>query len=205
MNIKYRNISFFMLRFFAYVLIMTGLNYIFEYDATHSENSIKFTENSLTEIFQAIFVFISAVGFFLVGRKDKSLTPLMNLMALIFITSFIREFNNQIDYWFYLALPFLLLFVFLLFTNFKKVIDSFARFIELKSSGIFFIGFLITYVFSRLFGRTSFWKALLEDDYIRTAKNVAEEGIELLGYSIILISVVELVVFVYRKNRTSDL
>jgi hypothetical protein len=192
---NYRRLLFFVIRFLVYAMIMAGMYFIFLFDATHQTGEIKITENSLTEITQEIFVFLSAIGFFIAGRQSKVLAPVLNLLSLFFVMSFIREFNNHIDFWFYLVLPFLGLFVFLLVRNFKQVLSAFTQFVELRTSGAFFIGFLVTYLFSRLFGKTVLWMALMEDGYRRTAKNMAEEGIELLGYAIILISVVELMAF----------
>jgi len=198
---NYRKLLFFALRFMAYALVLAGLYFIFLYDARHNPGEVKITENSLTEIFQAVFVFLAVAGFFIAGRKARGMAPFMNLLALFFLMSFIREFNNQIDFWFYIVLPFLILFGILIVINFKKNISSFLVFIEQKSSGAFFIGFLVTYLFSRLFGKTSFWMALMGDAYHRTAKNMAEEGIELLGYAIILISMVELLVSIFGKMK----
>ena len=198
---NYRKLLFFSLRFLAYALVMAVLYLIFKYDATHFTGDVKITENSMTEIFQEIIVFMVAVGFFVSGRMSKELTPVSNLLALLFLMSFVREFNNQIDYWSYIVAPILLVFLFLFVRNFKKNLAAFEQFIDLRSSGAFFIGFLITYVFSRFFGKTSFWMALLGDAYNRTAKNMAEEGIELLGYSIMLISVVELLVYLQGKSK----
>jgi hypothetical protein len=203
---KYKNILFFAARFIAYAIVLVGLTVIYKYDAGHSTGDIKIQENSLTEIFQEIFVLLVAIGFFIAGRRLRELSPVLNLMALFFLISFIREFNNQIEFWFYIALPFILWFVYLFVKNFKKVWESFERFVKLQSSGSFFIGFLVCYIFSRLYGKTSLWKALLDDSYTRSAKNMAEEGIELLGYAIILISVVELLVLVFseKKNKTQN-
>ena len=43
---------------------------------------------------------------------------------------------------------------------------------------------LIVLVFSRLFGMHQLWQHLMLDGYNRVVKNIAEEGTELLGYSI---------------------
>ncbi len=198
---NYRKLLFFAMRFVVYALVMAGLYFIFLFDATHQTAEIKITENSWTEITQEIIVLLSAIGFFVAGRQSKALVPVLNLLSIFFVMSFIREFNNHIDFWFYLVLPFLGLFVFLLVRNFKKVVAAFTEFVELRSSGAFFIGFLVTYLFSRLFGKSVLWMALLGDAYHRTAKNMAEEGIELLGYAIILISVVELMASLRTKPR----
>lgn len=200
---KYKNIVLFAVRFVAYAIILVGLTVLYNYDATHFTGDIKITEGSLTEMFQEGFVLIVALGFFLAARRSKELSPVLNLMALFFLIAFIREFNNQLEYWFYVALPFILWFAYLFIRNFKKVWSSFEQFIKLPSSGAFFIGFLVCFVFSRLFGKTTLWKALLEETYNRSAKNLAEEGIELLGYAIILISVVELLFLVYSEKKNA--
>ena len=204
MKMKNRTLLYFTLRFMAYAAILAGLYLIYSFDAKNSPGSLKITENSLTEISQEIFLFLAAGGFLLAGRRSPQMAPFLNLLSILFVMSFIREFNNQIEFWFYLVLPFLGLFVFLLVRNFKKNLAAFREFLELKSSGIFFIGFLITYLYSRLFGKTSFWMALMGDAYNRTAKNMAEEGIELLGYTIILISVFELLFNVYHNKTKSS-
>lgn len=45
-------------------------------------------------------------------------------------------------------------------------------------------GLLIVLVFSRLFGMNALWENLMLDGYNRVVKNMAEEGCELLGYSL---------------------
>ena len=80
--------------------MLVGLTVVYNYDAVHFSGDVKITENSLTEIFQEVFVFLVAVGFFVAGRRSRELAPVLNLMALFFLISFIREFNNQLEYWF---------------------------------------------------------------------------------------------------------
>ena len=57
---------------------------------------------------------------------------------------------------------------------------------------------LVTYVFSRLYGRSDFWEAILQEHYVRTFKDAAEEVVELLGYALILIAVIELTLLARR-------
>ena len=61
-------------------------------------------------------------------------------------------------------------------------------------------GFITTFVFSRLFGRSIFWQAVMEEQYFRSVKNAAEEGTELLGYGLMLIGAIEY--FIYKLNQT---
>ncbi len=45
-------------------------------------------------------------------------------------------------------------------------------------------------VFSRLYGMGSFWQHVMGEHYVRDVKNISEEGIELLCYSLIALSAV---------------
>jgi hypothetical protein len=201
MGIYYHKILLLAVRFMAYALLLIGLYFVYLNDATRQTTEVKITDTSTTEIFQQIFVSIAAICFFIVGRKNKGLAPATDLLSLVFVMSFIREMNNIIEFWFYLVLPFIAWFGFLLVKKFKKVVVALTEFAELKSSGAFFLGFLVTFVFSRFFGKKTLWMAMLGDMYSRNAKNLAEEGIELLGYSLILISVVELLIYVLQVDK----
>ncbi len=45
-------------------------------------------------------------------------------------------------------------------------------------------------VFSRLFGMGEMWQGLMQENYMRGVKNTAEEGVELLSYSLIVFSAI---------------
>lgn len=194
----------YMLRVLLYSGVMILLNAIFMFDAQNATSTGKFGEISGTEIAQAVILAIVTLMFYLVARADKKLSPVGNLAAVIFFMSLIREHNNQIDFWFYLVLPFMLLFFYLLFAYRKTLLDSISALLEIPATAYLVVGFLVTYVFSRFFGRTIFWQALLENYYHRWAKNAAEEGIELLGYSLILMGVIEVYLAVKQIKKSQS-
>ncbi len=198
-----RELLFFASRVILYSLLMVLLNAVFFYDARHATATGKFGELSGTEILQELFLFLSGVLFLITGRKDKTLAPVTNLVSLLFFMAFIREFNNQLEYWFYLVLPLALLSGWLLLRNRHVLFPALLRFIRKPEIPWFIAGFLVTFVFSRFFGRTAFWEALLEGNYSRWAKNAAEEGVELLGCSFFLIAGIEILVST-RKNRKNN-
>jgi hypothetical protein len=191
-------------RILVYVGIMFLLNAIFMYDAQNTTDTGKFGEISITEFTQEVFIFLSGVLFIFIGRNNRDLTPIANLISIFFFMSFIREFNNYIPFWFYLVLPFMVLFFYLIYRDRKKIFASAQKFLEIPYTAYFVTGFLITFVFSRLFGRSKFWEALLETDYNRWAKNAAEEGIELLGYTFFFIASVEIFLAVIRKRKQTE-
>ena len=194
-------VSLYGVRILFYAGFMILLNAVYMYDATHETVTGKFGEVSMTEISQEIILFILGVIFIITGRYDRELKPVSGLISVFFFMSFIREFNNQIDFWFYLVLPLIFLFAWLLFRNRKALVPAMKYFLELPATAYFMVGFLVTFVFSRFFGRTVLWEAIMENDYNRWAKNAAEEGIELLGYALFLVAGVEILVAVLRKHR----
>lgn len=195
----------FSLFYITRVLIYSGwmilINAIFMYDAQNPTSTGKFGEISGTEITQAIILALVTLLFYVSGRAEKKIRAVSNLAAIVFFMSLIREHNNLIDFWFYLVLPFMVLFFYLLFVYRKEFFDSLKSLLEIPATAYLVIGFLVTYVFSRFFGRTTFWQALLENYYHRWAKNAAEEGIELLGYSLILIGIVEVYLVVRQTSK----
>jgi hypothetical protein len=64
-------------------------------------------------------------------------------------------------------------------------------------------GILVTFLFSRLFGKGDFWKAVMEENYMRSVKNAAEEGVEVMGDILIFISSVEYMIFKSKQKRES--
>jgi hypothetical protein len=195
----------FTVRITLYIALMVILNLVYMHDATHVTTTGKFGENSWTEILQEAFLFITGLVFIAIGRYDRELNSIANLVSVFFFMAFIREFNNQISYWPYLEIPLIILFLGLTFYNRTKLISSFLRLLNHRALAWLVIGFLITFVFSRLFGRTGFWQQLLENDYNRWAKNAAEEGIELLGYTLLFIGGVELLVEALKKKSSPQI
>jgi hypothetical protein len=203
MNDSLKSFLFFTLRVLCYSLVMVVLNIIFIHDASHVTSTGKFGENSWTELIQEGILFVVAILFIIIGRNNRDLTTISNLISVFFFMSFIREFNNQIEFWIYLEIPLILVFAWLVFRDRQKLLLSVHHFVTNPAVSWFVIGFLVTFIFSRMFGRSALWKSLLENDYTRWAKNAAEEGIELLGYSLFLISGIELIVQVLRKRKHS--
>ena len=66
----------------------------------------------------------------------------------------------------------------------KKTLHALARLLQHRSWPVMASGFLVVLVFSRLFGIHALWQHLMLGDYNRVVKNMAEEGTELLGYSL---------------------
>lgn len=202
MNSSVRFVLIYIWRILAYAGWMVLLNAIFLYDARNPTVTGKFGEVSMTEITQEVILFILGVIFLIAARYSRQIAPVFKLASVFFFMAFIREFNNQIDYWFYLVLPLIFVFAWILVKERKSLFTALKGFLEIPSTAYFVTGFLVTFVFSRFFGRTVLWESIMEDSYNRWAKNAAEEGIELLGYSLFLIAGIEILYSVIRNHRS---
>lgn len=192
---KFFSPLFIAIRVIVYSLLMFGVAEAIFFDAVHPMEEGYFGEITFTEIGQEIILFI-LFGFYLfLGFKWCKIQPISNLVSLFFLISFIRELNFLIEGWIYPVLLVLAIAAWLVIRDFKKIKKATIAFFSVPASSWFFSGFLITYIFSRLFGRSEFWKLLYHDESYRLAKAATEEGLELLGNSIMLIAAFEFILF----------
>ena len=196
---------FIAIRVIVYSLFMFGIAEAIFYDAAHPLGDSYFGEITFTEIGQEIILFI-LFGFYLIfGFKWREIQPISNIISLFLLISFIREFNFLEVSWVYPALVVLAILIWLVVRDFKKIKGATIKFFSVPASSWFFSGFLTTYIFSRLMGRSKFWQLLYKDESYRLAKAATEEGIELLGDTLMLIGAVEFVVafIAIKKNEKS--
>jgi hypothetical protein len=191
-------------RIILYSLIIFGAAEAIFFDAAHPMEDGYFGEITFTEIGQETILFI-LFGFYLIlGLKWKEIQPVSNLVSLFFLMSFIREFNFLIDKWIYPVLLVFAFFVWLFIRDFKKIREATIRFFSVPASTWLITGFLITYIFSRLMGRSKFWQLLYSDENYRLAKAATEEGIELLGITIMLIGAIEFLIYYFAIQRIKN-
>lgn len=189
------------IRIVIYSFLLFGAAELVRLDALYPMEEGYYGEITFTEISQEIILFVLSVMYLIAGYKYREIQPVTNILALVFLASFIREFNFLLSWWFYLVLPVLLVIIWLLVRDYRKLKPATAAFFALPSSGWFFSGFLITFVFSRLMGRSSFWRILYDESTYRIAKAATEEGMELAGDVIMLISAVELFIIIHYMER----
>jgi len=168
-----KSVKYFALRFVCYAILLLGISKIIEIDMGLQS----FKESSNTEHAQDFLLFISFMLSFFIGYRFKK----------------IREFSFVI-----------LVYAVFIFKKFKTLLRQIGKLSDHISFGMLTMGILIIHVFSRLYGRKKIWKALMgEDNFIRTVKDASEEGIELLGYSIIFIGVIELCLYTISKSKNN--
>ncbi len=183
------------IRIVAYSLLIFGLAEGIFFDAAHPMEEGYFGELTFTEISQEAILFILFVFYLFLGFKWKEIQAVSNLVSLFFLMSFIREFNFLAIPWIYPVLIVFAVFIWLIIRDYKKIKEAGIRFFSIPASSWFLSGFLVTYIFSRLLGRSKFWKLLYSDESYRLAKAASEEGVELLGNAIMLIGAIEFCIY----------
>ena len=179
------------LRVILYSFMVAGVYAAIRFDAVHPMEDGYFGEISMTEILQELILLFLFLFYLLSGFKNRDIQPVTNLVSLFFLISFIREFNFIIEWWLYPVLLVLLIMAWFFYRDFNKMNSASVAFFSKPASAWLLAGFTITYVFSRLFGQSSFWLILYDDSNYRLAKAAVEEGLELLGNTVMLISAIE--------------
>ncbi|GAA0581549.1 hypothetical protein ACFQH5_04120 [Halomonas salifodinae] len=195
------------LRAFLYLLLVALLAQGAFWEASHLPEW-RFTERGFTELAQGSMLLIASL-LLLYTRQGLGVMPGVTLLlfALTF-GSFIREQDYWLDTyvfdgaWQLLASLVILPSLAWVIYRRRDFAEELAGYANSLSFGLFAAGFLTTYVFSRLYGRSDFWQAILQEQYLRTFKDAAEEVVELFGYGLILIAMIELVVLARHWRRT---
>lgn len=195
---------FIVVRVILYSLIMFGIAEGIYFDAAHPNGDSYFGEITFTEIGQEVILFILFVYFLIISFKWNEIKPVSIIVSLFFLMSFIREFNFIFDKWIYLVLLVFLVIIWVFIKNYKTIPKATKVFFSVPASGWLLSGLLVTYIFSRLMGRSKFWLLLYNEDNYRLAKAATEEGLELLGYTIILIGAVEFLLYFLEKQKITN-
>ncbi len=200
-------------RVIFYSAILFGIGHLIYLDSVTMTHTGKFGEHSFTEWTQEIFILISSLLYFTSGRFDRSITGFTGMLSGMALIAFIREFNNYFHTWFkgawqLLALIALVITVIYVYRNRHSFIRPFYEYLKLPAFGVTLSGFITLVVFSRLFGRGSMWRNILEVNELegptRWAKNAAEEGTELLGYALLFIGTLEYCWFIWNKRQEEE-
>ena len=193
-------------RIILYSGYLLALSLVFLYDAQPQPGQ-KFDESSLTEYFQEGSFFLTVILYLFYVLKRKTTAALSILIGGFFLMAFIREFDAVLDRyvfdgaWQTLAFSVLGLLIFSVYKNATVLGKTIPSYMVSYPFGMMISGMLVTFIYSRLFGESIMWQTLMEDDYIRSVKNAAEESIELLGDSLILFSAIEYGVWATKKEK----
>jgi len=156
------------------------------------------SEFSAVELLQPALLLICILVTGWYARSLPPTRPMTTIIALFLLLMLVREQDYFIDQWLPWGtwlLPATLVAVCLGYLAWRNRHELRLQGRLLGSSpafGLLFAGLLVLVGFSRIFGQTDLWMALLADDYQRIAKLAAEEMTELLGYCLLLTGCIEL-------------
>jgi len=194
------------LRALLYILLVAGVTQGVYHEALQ-QPEIRFSEQGFAELTQSA-VLLTASALLLYARQAFKALPTVTLLLFAFVfSSLIREQDAHLDTyvfdgaWQLLVSLVVLPCLFLVIRRRRAFVEEFARYANSLSFGLFASGFLTTYVFSRLYGRSEVWMAILGERYERSIKDAAEEVVELFDYLLILIAIIELALLVRRWHR----
>jgi len=148
------------------------------------------SEYSATELLQETLLFCTTLSFTYTAYKAPSVRHFSVLIAGFFACMLIRELDGLLDtiqhgFWVYPATLVALLSIIHALKAPEKTLSAFARFVQSRHFISLSIGMTLLLVFSRIFGMGELWQGILGPDYERLIKRVVEEGLEVLGYTVI--------------------
>ncbi|APE31512.1 hypothetical protein BOX17_11480 [Halomonas aestuarii] len=194
------------LRASLYILLVAGIAQGIYLEALYLPSS-HFSEWGFTELAQTALLAASTLLLLYVRVVLRELPQVSLLLLALMTSSLVREQDALLDArvfdgaWQLLVALIILPILHGVIRRRRAFAAEFAGFANSFSFGLFAAGFLTTYVFSRLYGRSEMWQVILREDYVRTFKNAAEEVVELFGYALILIAMVELALLARHWHR----
>lgn len=149
-------------------------------------------ETGITKSYQILLILLINTFLWKILIIDKKNFNFNILVLGFFIVVFIRELDWLFDnirhgFWKYMAITISLIFISFSIKARDGFMESLNNFVSSKYYYTFIIGFIILMVFSRLMGTKEFFKFILIDKTaIINIKNIIQESLESLGYTVIL-------------------
>ncbi|WP_039979654.1 hypothetical protein [Vibrio sagamiensis] len=174
------------------------VNFSLRIDFMFLDNGL--SERSVTESLQLTMLLITTVTFFRLSQKNQALSYSATLITGFFAALLIREMDYWFDMihhgiWVYPASLVSILACLKAYQGGKNTINQMANLLQEQSMQLLIVAVVLLLVFSRLYGMGSFWRHIMAEHFVHDVKNIAEEGIELLCYSLIAFSSIS----TYRK------
>lgn len=150
------------------------------------ENSLG--EKSTTELLQVVLLLFSALCFYQLNRTHYLPRATM-LVSGFFTVLLIRELDAYFDlivhgFWIYPALTITFGAIAYALRE-RQLSEQMSTLLGNQNIQAMITFVVLLFVFSRLYGMSDFWEAVMGNNYVRDVKNISEETIELLFYTFI--------------------
>ena len=175
--------------FFGLALLLASSALVIHLEVTQISGSIG--EDSLVECLQEGYLLITAGLFAAVAIKRSELRGFAFLVSAFFFIILIRELDSLFDqihhgFWKYPAWLLATIAIGYAHSHKETSIDPLTNYISHKSYSLMLAGIATLFIFARIYGMSDLWQGVMQESYIRSVKNLAEEGMELLAYSLIM-------------------
>lgn len=188
-------------RYLVYAVLVYLVAEFLRWTAASDDSEAKFPEQSLVEYVQSFLLVVSGLLclWFFLSKNRYPHRHIFMLIAALSGMALIREQDMHFETfvgdktWPIPVFAILLLVLWKVFQIRKELLPEIVSYMKTKSYAFFTFATITLFIFARLFGRTVFWETVMEDQYFRSVKNVAEESLELYGYLFFLFAVIELI------------
>ncbi|MCG3716378.1 hypothetical protein L5F64_12370, partial [Aliarcobacter butzleri] len=141
-------------------------------------------ESSLIEWFQLLCLLFTITIFTRLSFKIPNLKRASMLIAAFYLVLFIRENDDIFDlvyhgFWAPWAFLVALIAIVYAFKDWKKGVLELATYLKIPHMKLMIFSVMFLFVFSRLFGMGSFWRQVMQDNFVYEVKAMIEEGTEL--------------------------
>lgn len=148
------------------------------------------SEGTLTEWAQAVLIIWTAALFFSGARTIPKAKGYLICAATLCCCMFLRENDVYFDviwhgFW---AVPVgivLCLGVAFAIRHRQTVREPFLRHAATREGAYLMVGFIVVLIFSRVYGSGDLWRPIMGPNYTWQIKAALQEGIELMGYSLL--------------------
>ncbi|MGF1732794.1 hypothetical protein [Photobacterium kasasachensis] len=175
--------------FFGVALLLAASAFAIHFEVIKYNGNIG--ENSLIEYLQEGYLFVTASLFAAVAIKHREQRGFALLVSAFFSVILIRELDSLFDqiqhgFWKYPAWILATVAISYALSHKETSIKPLTNYIRHKSYGLMLAGIATLFVFARIYGMSDLWQGAMQENYLRSVKNLAEEGVELLAYSLIV-------------------
>lgn len=192
-------------RMFLYLLLAASAAQLALIEVQHVTLRTPFHELGFVEIAQSILLAVSTILLFWIVRTQPQQARLALCAALAMAILLIRENDQALEFflphgaWKWVALPVIAALVWQCIRHRHALNTQMQSFSGRPAFGVFLAGGS-TLLFSRLFGNTAFWEAVMGERYFRAVKNAAQEGIELFALGLFFAATVEWILSARRSR-----
>lgn len=195
-NAESRALIHFMGRLLLYAVLLGAIAFGMLWGAVHYGPKF-YDEIGPVETLETVFAMGTALVMLSAGRKNEQCAPCAVMVAGFLFCVAVRESDYFLDVlvgrhtWKVVVGGLAVSFAVYFFRNLRAVATSIADFMRGPAFGVFISGLLVLIIFSRLFGYGGFWEELVPGWRYQVVKTIVEEGVEQMGYFLLLVSSIE--------------